>query len=143
MDAFTLQSNRQVINIPPIQATVIEHQVYQAKCKCGHVSTDQFPAGFTAPVQNGNRLTTFVSYLSTRQYIPFGRLPELLKCICNVSMSEGTIYNMLNRVADRLLPVYEGIKQNVIQAKVIGIDESGIKVNNYWTWTWQTLTETF
>ncbi len=145
VDAFKLQSKRQVVDIPPIQTTVTEHQVYQVKCTCGCLSTGEYPAGVTAPVQYGNRLTSFVSYLSTRQYIPFGRLPELLKCICNVSLSEGTIFNMLNRVADSLLPVYEGIKQNVAKATVIGSDESGVKVNNnnYWTWTWQSSTETF
>jgi len=143
--AFKLQSKRQVVDIPPIQSTVTEHQVYQLQCNCGCLSTGEFPAGVTAPVQYGSRLTSFVSYLSTRQYIPFGRLPELLKCICNVSLSEGTIFNMLNRVADSLLPVYEGIKQNVVKATVIGSDESGVKVNsnNYWTWTWQSSTETF
>jgi len=145
VDAFTLQSKRQVVDIPPIQASVTEHQVYQVQCNCGRLSTGKFPAGVTAPVQYGSRLTSFVSYLSTRQYIPFGRLPELLKCICNVSLSEGTIYNMLNRVADSLLPVYEGIKQDVVKATVIGSDESGVKVNsdNYWTWTWQSSSETF
>ena len=145
IEAFKLQSKRQVIDIPPIQTSVTEHQVYQVKCNCGCLSTGEFPAGVTAPVQYGNRLTSFVSYLSTRQYIPFGRLPELLKCICNVSLSEGTIYNMLNRVADYLQPVYQGIKQDVAKATVVGSDESGIKVNdnNYWTWTWQSSTETF
>jgi len=144
-DQFTLQAKRQVVDIPPIQTTVTEHQVYQVQCQCGHISAGQFPSGVTAPIQYGSRLTSFVSYLSTRQYIPFGRLPELLKCICNVSLSEGTIYNMLNRVADSLLPVYEGIKQNVARANVLGSDESGVKVNNanYWTWTWQTDTDTF
>lgn len=143
--AFKLQSKRQVVDIPPIQTTVTEHQVYQVKCTCGCLSTGEFPAGVAAPVQYGSRLTSFVSYLSTRQYIPFGRLPELLKCICNVSLSEGTIFNMLNRVADSLQPVYEGIKQDVAKATVIGSDESGVKVNsnNYWTWTWQSSTETF
>ena len=52
---------------------------------------------------------------------------------------------MLNRVADYLQPVYQGIKQDVAKATVVGSDESGIKVNdnNYWTWTWQSSTETF
>ena len=57
--------------------------------------------------------------------------------LCNLTLSQGTIYNMLNRVADYLLPVYNGIKKDVKNAKVVGSDESGIKVNNdnFWTWT--------
>ncbi len=143
-DEFIFQSKRQMVDIPPIQPVITEHRVYQLKCKCGHEGVGQFPAGVNAPVKYGNQLTAFVSYLSTRQYVPFGRLPELLKCICNLTLSQGTIYNML-RVADNLLPVYHGIKQNVQNAKVVGSDESGVKVNNdnFWTWTWQTETETF
>ncbi|WP_066630776.1 IS66 family transposase [Labilibacter marinus] len=144
-EAFKLQSKGQVVDIPPIQATVTEHQVYQLRCNCGCVSKSEFPAGVTAPIQYGSRLVSFVSYLSTRQYIPFGRLPELLKCICNVSLNEGTIYDMLNSVADNLLPVYEGIKQDIANATVVGSDESGVKVNNgnHWAWTWQSANETF
>lgn len=144
-DSFVFQSKRQIVDIPPIQPIITEHRVYQLKCECGHEAVGQFPAGVNAPVKYGNRLTTFVSYLSTRQYIPFGRLPELLKCICNLTLSQGTIYNMLDRVADNLLPVYHAIKQNVQDAKVVGSDESGVKVNNdnFWTWTWQTETETY
>lgn len=144
-DEFVFQSKRQMVDIPPIQPIITEHRIYQLKCSCGHEAAGQFPAGVNAPVKYGNQLTAFVSYLSTRQYVPFGRLPELLKCICNITLSQGTIYNMLNRVADHLLPVYSGIKQNIQNAKVVGSDESGIKVNkdNFWTWAWQTETETF
>lgn len=144
-ESYHLHSKRQVVDIPPIKAIVTEHQVYLAQCKCGHVSEGGYPAGVNAPVQYGSTLTSFVSYLSTRQYISYQRIPELLKCICNISISQGTVFNMLNRVADSLFPLYNGIKQDVSQAKVVGSDETGTKVNNgnYWAWTWQTLSETF
>ncbi len=122
---------------------IIKHTPNASCPACGKIhSVDAFK------LQSKRQVVSFVSYLSTRQYIPLGRLPELLKCIYNVSLSGEsyrTIYNMLNRVADNLLPVYEGIKQNVANATVIGSDESGVKVNSgkYWTWTWQPATETF
>ncbi len=144
-DSQSLQARRQVIDIPPIQANVIEHRVFQVECPCGHVSTSQFPAGVKAPVQYGNNLTAFVAYLSTRQYIPFGRIPELLKSVTNISMSEGTVFNMLNRTAEYLLPVYAGIKSDIEKATTVGSDESGAKVGmeKYWAWVWQTLFETY
>ena len=140
-----LQARRQVIDIPPIQADITEHRIFQAECQCGHVSTGQFPAGVTAPVQYGNNLTAFVAYLSTRQYIPFGRIPELLKSVTNISMSEGTVFNMLNRTAESLLPVYAGIKHDIEKSSTLGSDESGAKVGTekYWAWVWQTLLETY
>jgi len=144
-EAYSIHSKRQVVDIPPLKTMITEHQIYQVQCQCGNITTGDFPDGVNAPVQYGNNLTSFVSYLSTRQYIPYQRIPELLKCISNISISEGTVFNMLNKVSDRLYPFYQSIKQNMETAKVVGSDETGTNVNNkkYWTWTWQTETETF
>jgi transposase len=69
-DEFVLQAKRQIVDIPPIQPIITEHQVYQLKCDCGHEAVGQFPAGVNAPVKYGNRLTAFVSYLTeTETYI--------------------------------------------------------------------------
>ena len=136
---------RQVIDIPEIQASVLEHQVYQRMCSCGHVSTGNFPAGVTAPVQYGNNLVALTAYLSSRQYIPYSRLTELLKSMTNLSISEGTVFNLLNKAANMVLPIYEGIKEEISKASVVGGDETGVKVgkSKFWAWTWQTLLATY
>ncbi len=140
-----LHATRQTVDIPPVRAHVTEHRVYGFQCTCGHMRQGKFPAGVTAPVKYGNRLTGFVSYLSTRQYIPFGRIPELLDNLFGIPLSQGTVYNMLERVADSLDPLYQAIKESILQAPVVGSDESGIKVGskNFWGWIWQTISETF
>jgi len=136
---------RQVIDIPMIKAGVIEHQIIQTTCACGFVSTGNFPANVSASVQYGNNLIALTAYLSSRQYVPYSRLSELLKSITNISMSEGTIYNLLNKAANIVLPIYQGIKDEIEKATTIGGDESGVKVKNenYWAWTWQTILATF
>ncbi len=60
-------------------------------------------------------------------------------------MSEGTVFNLLNRAANIVLPIYEGIKEEITQAITVGGDESGVKVNNknHWAWTWQTILATY
>ncbi len=136
---------RQVIDIPVIKASIIEHQISQTTCKCGYVSTGDFPADVSSPVQYGNNLIALTAYLSSRQYVPYSRLTELLSSITNISMSEGTIFNILNKAANIVLPIYEGIKEEVGNASTVGGDESGVKVKNenYWAWTWQTLLATY
>jgi transposase len=138
-------SRRQVIDIPYIKASVIEHQIIQSTCTCGYVSTGNFPADVTVPVQYGNNLIALIAYLSSRQYIPYACLSELIRSITNISMSEGTIFNLLNKAADIVLPIYEGIKEEISKATTVGGDESGIKVKkvNFWAWTWQTLLATY
>ena len=136
---------RQVIDIPFIQASVVEHHIYQRICSCGHVSTGNFPAEVTAPVQYGNNLIALTAYLSSRQYVPYSRLRELIKSITNISMSEGTIFNLLNKAANMVQPIYEGIKKEISNAATVGGDETGVKVekNKFWAWTWQTLRATY
>jgi transposase len=73
------------------------------------------------------------------------RLSELVASITNISMSEGTIFNMLQKAADAITPIYNGIKEEVANATCVGGDETGVKVNNQnlWAWTWQTALATF
>ena len=125
-----LISRRQVIDIPPIKASVVEHQVFQITCTCGHVAPGSFPAAVTAPVQYGNNLIALTAYLSSRQYVPYARLSELIKSITNISLSEGTVSNLLNKAANIMAPIYNGIKEEVSKATTVGGDESGVKVEN-------------
>jgi len=136
---------RQVIDIPMIKASVFEHQIFQTTCACGFVSTGNFPANVSAPVQYGNNLIALTAYLSSRQYVPYSRLSELVKSITNISMSEGTIFNLLNKAANIVLPIYQSIKEEIAKATTVGGDETGVKVKNesYWAWTWQTILATY
>ena len=140
-----LKAKRQVVDIPEIKSYITEHQVYSVQCDCGHVDCGAFPKAVSAPVQYGNNIVALTAYLSSRQYIPYARLSELLKSMTNISMSEGTIFNILNKAANSVLPLYNAIKDEVENSTVIGGDESGVKVKNekYWAWTWQTIKATY
>lgn len=144
-ESMTLAGQRQVIDIPIIKANVIEHQIYQLPCSCGLVSNGKFPMDVSAPVQYGANLIGFTAYLSSRQFVPYSRLSELVASITNISMSEGTIFNMLQKAADAVIPIYEGVKEEVANATCVGGDETGVKVNNqkHWAWTWQTNLATY
>jgi transposase len=136
---------RQVIDIPAIKACVIEHQILRTTCTCGYVSTGNYPAEVSAPVQYGNNLIALTAYLSSRQYVPYSRLSELVHSITNISMSEGTVFNLLNKAANIVLPIYQGIKEEIAKATTVGGDETGVKVKNekFWAWTWQSLYATY
>ncbi len=144
-ESFELIGKRQVIDIPVIKASVAEHRIFQSVCACGHVTSADYPAGVTAPVQYGNNLIALTAYLSSRQYVPYHRLTELIKSITTISMSQGTVYNLLNKAANMVLPIYEGIKEEIAKSGTIGADETGVKVtmNKFWAWTWQTIQATY
>jgi transposase len=144
-DQLKLKSRRQVVDIPVIKANITEHQVFEAQCCCGHILSGDFPNEVSAPVQYGNNIVALTAYLHSRQYIPYSRLSELLKSMTNIKMSEGTIFNILNKAANAVLPLYRAIKDEVEKSTVVGGDESGVKVENkkYWAWTWQTIKATY
>ena len=96
-ESYQMIGKRQVIDIPIIKASVVEHRIFRSICSCGYVTTGEYPAGVSAPVQYGNNMISLTAYLSSRQYVPFNRLTGLIKSITNVSISGGTIFNLLNK----------------------------------------------
>ena len=62
-----------------------------------------------------------------------------------VSISEGGLHCLLNRLAKKGTQAYEIIRQVVMKSSVIGTDETGMKVNgkNHWFWTWQSKGATY
>ena len=112
-DQLQLKAKRQVIDIPVIKSFITEHQVYSSQCDCGYVSCGTFPNEVSSPVQYGNNIVALTAYLSSRQFIPYARLTELLKSMTNISMSEGTIFNLLNKAANSVQPLYNAIKKEV------------------------------
>lgn len=140
-----LVARRQVIDIPPIKPVYTEHRVYRAVCSCGHQTLSTFPAGVSAPISYGHQTEALISYLHTRQYIPFARISEFLTSVCSMPISQGTVCGILERFAAKAEPAYQLIKTAVGRANVVGADETGANQNGKlnWFWTWQSKFATF
>jgi transposase len=69
--AAVRRERRQVVDIPPIQRRVVEHQV-ETKCcpRCGVASRGEFPAGLEAPAQYGPGVATLAVYFNQEQLLP-------------------------------------------------------------------------
>jgi len=142
---FEFFGKLQIIDIPTIKQVVIEHRVYRCKCTCGKMVESDFPVGVDSPIRYGKNIETLIGYLSVRQYLPFKRLQEMLNDIFAVQISEGGLHWLLNRLASKGVDAYEIIRQNVMHSRVIGTDETGVKINGkrHWFWTWQNNRATF
>jgi transposase len=136
---------RQVVDIPPIVPQYSEHRVFRTICTCGHQTESSFPEGVNAPICYGANVEATIAYMHTRQYIPFERMSEYFSDVCNMSISQGTICEILERFARKALPAYQLIAKEVETGKVVGTDETGAKVNGKsgWFWTWQGKLSTF
>jgi transposase len=140
-----ISQTRQVIDIPAIKQIVTEHRVYRHQCTCGHVFESDFPDGVDWPVSYGKNMESLIGYLNVRQYLPFKRLQEMMRDVFGVSISEGGLHYLLNRLSAKGVTAYEMIRQTVLNSSVIGTDETGMKINGkkHWFWTWQSKLATF
>lgn len=132
---------RQVIDIPiPVRAFVTEHRIIRKKCSCGKCCEANFPAAAKSKVCYGPNLEAAVAYLSCSQYIPYKRLTEVLNDCFGVSLSQGTVDNILRYMKQKSQTVYDLIRYKVEQSNVAGGDETGAKINGqgYWIWVFQT-----
>ena len=61
-------------------------------------------------------------------------MSEYFKEVCNLPISQGTIYNFLEGFAFKAKPAHDLIAQKVSNEKVVGTDETGIRVNGKNGW---------
>jgi len=134
-----LFGKRQVVDIPEITRIVTEHQVYKKACSCGCVSKGSYPTGVDAPISYGKNTQALIAYLSTRQYIPYKRLEEILRSVFGLNICQGSIKNILDKTSEKLGPMYEIIRKYVLNSPVVGGDETSVNINgkNNWAWTFQ------
>lgn len=136
---------RQVIDIPIIQPKVWEYRIYERKCSCGQSTQSSYPKGVNASVSYGRNTESLIGYFHSRQHIPFKRMQELLNEVLHLPISEGGIHELLNRLSDKATSAYEIIRERITNAKTVGADETGMKINGKkgWFWTWQNNEITF
>lgn len=129
-EAFDLVDSRQVFDLPaPTPLIVTEHQRYRCKCSgCGTVTTGSFPPEVKAPVQYGARLSAVVTYLSVGQFLPEDRLGQVLTDLFGVTVSAGTIGQMIARAAGRAQDFAAAVCEEIRRAPVKHLDETGFWV---------------
>ncbi|CAL76319.1 putative transposase [Bradyrhizobium sp. ORS 278] len=122
--------SRQVFDLPaPRPLIVTEHQRYRCTCSgCGAVTTGTFPTEVKAPAQYGARLSAVVTYLSAGQFLPEDRLGQVLTDLFGVTVSAGTIGQMIARAASRTRDFAAAVCEEIRGAPVKHLDETGFWV---------------
>jgi len=128
-DAPVLRTERrQVIDLPVVRAQVVEHRAETRGCPgCGQATTAPFPAEVPAPVQYGPGVATLAVYLHQEQLLPVERTGRVLGEVFDCPISNGTLERM---VAD----VVAAIKQAVIAAAILHVDETGLSLSGKTAW---------
>lgn len=134
----TQVERRQVFDLPPVVVEVTEHQVGTKQCpRCGCATRGEFPAWVTQPVQYGCGLLSLLVYLVVFQMLPWQRTRELLADLYGVKIGGGTLAAAVARCFAGLAGTAARIREALQQAKVVGFDETGVRINGKLFW-WHT-----
>lgn len=127
--------SRQVFDLPERPLVVTEHRS-EIKC-CPHCAAEvraDFPAGVSAPVQYGPRFQSLMVYLNQQQLLPYDRLAQLCEDLFGQPLSAGTLATANERAYEQLAPFAQALFQQVPQADVVHLDESGLRVAGKLHW---------
>jgi transposase len=129
------RERRQVRDIPPVKARVVEHQVETKCCPgCGAETTGEFPEGVEAPVQYGPGVATVAVYLNQEQLLPLERSCEVLADLFGCPISEGTLVKAVEECHKQLAETEAAIKRGIEGARVAHFDETGVNIGGKTRW---------
>ena len=136
----TAQSPHQVydrIELPPIKPDVTRVRLFGGCCACcGELVTAQAPAGLEPGPTFGRSIAALVVYLHYAHAIGMQRLARLLGEVFALSISEGSISNILLRARTPLLAAAATIQDTVLASNVVCSDETSVRVRGKTWWEW-------
>jgi len=138
----TLKERRQVLDIELSSIThkITEYQSFSRKCfSCGYENHDSSAFTISPNISYGSTVIAMVSYLSVSQYMSNMRIAELMNNLFNIKLSEGSITGLLAKASALSQNTINKITALLEKAPLVGIDETGCKVNGskHWHWTFQ------
>ena len=122
-------ARRQVFDLPPARVIVTEHRRETRRCPaCGTHARGEFPASVRAPTQYGPRLLARAAYLNLYQLLPVARTAEALRDLFGCHLSAATVERAGRLSSGKLVGSEQRLKAAVRDSRVVGADETGLRV---------------
>ena len=132
----------QVFDLPMVKMEVTEHRSEVKQCPCCHTQTAGiFPPEETKATQYGSTLKSIVLYMMQHQLVPFERTTEFLQDLFGCTLSEGTLKNWTAEAYNRLRQAEAQIKEQLQQAPILHVDETGMFCERKLHWIHSASTE--
>ncbi len=137
------EERRQVFDLPPMRLEVTEHRSEVKRCPhCSAVVKGAFPEHVRGPVPYGPRCKAFLSYLNVYHFIPLDRLGELSADLFGQRPADAVILQANRELQSQVQESVAATRQAIIEAPVVHLDESGIRVKGRLHWLHVASTQT-
>jgi transposase len=140
LDRGRLVGRRQLIELPPVRATVVEHRVLERTCRrCGVRSRGTMP-DLGDQVGDHRRagwsVAAWVATLRTKLRLPLAHVQWLLDRVWGLRLSVGELSSLLAETARAGRPAYEALRGEARASPVVHLDETGWRENGRTGWVW-------
>lgn len=128
------------IELPPVRPIVTRVVQYGGKCgACGQGFVAPVPVGLEAGSPFGNSVASLATYFRYGHALSYERLTGMFRDVFGLSLSEGALANLFERAARRFDPATQAILARLRRARLVGSDETSVRVNgrNQWEWVFQ------
>ena len=117
------------IELPPIRPMVTRSQ-HAGQCPhCGQSYVAPVPVGMEPGTPLGTSIQSLATYLRYTHAISYARLSALFTQVYGVSISEGALANLFQRVHTQLDDRVTEIRTRLRSSRLICSDETGARVN--------------
>ena len=125
------------VEIPPIRPVVTQVERYGCSCPgCGEVQLAAVPVGLEPGSPFGDGVAALVTTLRYAHAISYARLSQLMSEVFNLSISEGALANLFERVKTQLDPTVAAIVQRLRSSRMVGSDETSARLMGKTVWEW-------
>jgi transposase len=135
-----LKEKRQILDLDlqDTQKKITQYQSYSKTCpQCGYENHDNLFPKLVAPhISYGKNIMAIVAYLNVVHYISYARIVETLKVMYKINISEGVVDSLIKKASRLAQPEVERIASQLKLSKLVGIDETGAKVDGDRDWYW-------
>lgn len=125
---------RQVFDLPQRKVIVHEHRARKKRCSCGKTTKAQFPPEAINVTCYGPQVRALAVYLVCGHHLPFERAATVMSDICGLSISPGSIVNMMNDAAVGLTDFAVAVREALRYQDVVHFDETGARTAGKLFW---------
>ncbi len=120
--------------MPAVCAQIIEHRLQSVRCHCGKMHTGSYPDTVTQAIQYGPSIKAALVYLTQYQHLPMKRCTQVMQDLFGVVMSPASVHAAIADMHTAVSPIVEVLKESMLHAPVLHLDETGMRVGKKLNW---------